>query len=158
MINSYKNKYDVVRLDKITGTTDASKIEVTYSAGTELENGRMVKIDRKTGIINYAEDQDGEIYLHASVETNPESNLLGDFVVRQGAKARLYKNESDDVFSTSAFEDGEYEVGDALKIVAGGRFGKATDVGAGENQYEFVEFDVVGFTKVMVVRVKKTFN
>lgn len=156
-----KKKHDVVRTDRIAGTNVGSLNEVTYIVGEEggLENGRIVTLDRKTGEVKYATEQGKDLYLHASVETAPDSNLLTDFIVPKGGKVRLFKLQDNDKFSTSAFEDGEeYVAGDAVKLSAtGGTFEKDTAGTAGTDgiKFEYVESSMLGYIPVITLRVIK---
>lgn len=157
-MNFGSKKYDIVRTDKMSSIYDGALSEVHYIADEEggLENGRIVTADRKTGLVTYAKDQDGDIYLHASVERNPYSSTLTDFIVEQGSKARLFRLQKGDIFSTSAFKEEELAKGDVLKLATkGGTFEKdaTSTTASNKTQFEFIEFDTIGFVKVAKIRV-----
>lgn len=110
-------KHAVVRLDRLSGTIDGSKLaSVRIYDGTdpiEVENGNFVHVtsdmdDREVfkATKMVAGDNKVTLGLVASVEIDPTLNTkypnLEDFTNKAGTVARIYRMESNDVFSVTA--------------------------------------------------------
>lgn len=110
-------KHAVVRLDRLSGTIDGSKLaSVKIFDGTdpiEVDNGNFVHItsdmvDREVFKATKMEAGDDKttIGLVASVEIDPTLNTkypdLEDFTNRAGTVARVYRMETNDIFSVTA--------------------------------------------------------
>lgn len=110
-------KHAVVRLDRLSGTVDGSKLaSVRIYDGTdpiEVDNGNFVHVtsdmdDREVfkATKMVTGDDKTTIGLVASVEVDPLQNTkypdLEDFTNRAGTVARVYRMESNDVFSVTA--------------------------------------------------------
>lgn len=107
----------VVRLDRLSGTIDGSKLaSVRIYDGTdpiEVDNGNFVHItsdliDREVfkATKMVSGDDKTTIGLVASVEIDPTLNIkypnLEDFTNKAGTVARVYRLETNDVFSVTA--------------------------------------------------------
>lgn len=110
-------KHAVVRLDRLSGTIDGSKLaSVRIYDGTdpiEVENGNFVHVtsdmdDREVfkATKMVAGDNKVTLGLVASVEIDPTLNTkypnLEDFTNKAGTVARVYRMESNDIFSVTA--------------------------------------------------------
>lgn len=141
---------DIVRLDKMASEHVGALSYVTGIAQTELQNGRIVSVDASDNV-NYSADGAGEVFLHASVEFNPQSPMLTDFKVSAGNAVRLFRFLKGDKFATSAIADGLVK-GDAVVVSTGGTLIKKTTE-TPDNEFEFVAYDYIGDIKVGVVKV-----
>lgn len=168
-------KYGVVRLDRVTGTGDASKLlSARYYAGatpapTDIQNGSVVHIttellDREVfkTVATTASDTLNVIGLVASVEVIKDSpfkvDQLSDFINKaDGEPQRVYLLESGDIFSISA------EVINGLPQ-SGSTKGKFVKLGT-TTKWEYaatntdaigdiIDEEIVAGTKLYVIKIK----
>lgn len=124
----------IVRLDRLSGTVDGSKLaSVRIFNGAdpiEVDNGNFVHIttdliDREVFKATKMASGDDKVTLGlvASVEIDPTSRLkyndLDDFTNRAGTVARVYRLETNDIFSATAEAfDGTPADGKYISVVA----------------------------------------
>ena len=168
-------KYGVVRLDRVTGTGDASKLlSARYYAGatpapTDIQNGSVVHIttellDREVfkTVAPTATDTLNVIGLVASVEIIKDSpfkvDQLSDFINKaDGEPQRVYLLESGDIFSITA------EVINNLPV-SGSTKGKYLKLGtttkweyaatSSDTIADIIDEEAVGGTKFYVIRIR----
>lgn len=144
-------KHNIVTTSKMMGTINDALIEVTCTAKTDLDNGRIAKVDFKQGIVEYATANTEELFLICTPEhTRYNGETLVEFYNPQGKKVRVMKIMQGDEFGTDAVTGGvsALKVGDKLSVKADGMLQKDDSTGV----FVVVEKKMVGYTLVADVR------
>lgn len=168
------NNYAVVRLDRVTGTADASKLlSARYyvdTAATDIQNGNVVHVtdellDREVfkTTAPTASDTIKTVGLVASVEINKDATVLvddlTDFINKaDGEPQRVYLLETGDVFSVTA------PAINNLPATASTAKGKYVKLGtttkweytatAADGVGTIIDVEVVGSKTYFVIRIK----
>lgn len=167
------DKYAVVRLDRVTGTTDGSKLlSGRFYDGNDpadIENGNIVHItttllDREVfkTTVPTASDTIKTIGLVASVEIVRDNLLpidaLGDFINKADGEAqRVYLLESGDIFSVTAKAISGLPVGGSGKggIVKIGASTKWVYAASGNDAVgDIIDVETIGTKKYYVIRIR----
>lgn len=163
------DKYAVVRLDRVTGTTDGSKLlSGRFYDGddpADIENGNIVHItttmlDREVFKTTEptATDTIKTIGLVASVEIVKDNLLpidaLGDFINKADGEAqRVYLLESGDIFSVTAKAiSGTPAKGGVVKIGANTKWIYAASDNSAVG--DIIDVETIGTKKYYVIRIK----
>lgn len=144
-------KHNIVTTSKMMGTKNDALIEITCTAKTDLDNGRIATVDFAKGTVEYATANEGELFLVCTPEhTRYNGEVLTDFYNPQGKKVRVMKIMQGDEFGTDAVTGGvsALVVGDKLSVKANGMLEKDSGTGV----FVVVEKKVVGYTLVADVR------